>query len=168
MDILTLAISIIALLVSGLAAYRSYALNEYQVRLNSRLEFNKLLLEINKAALADPSLLSIYDEFSDVPADPKKLWVFAYMNLNVFETVFTFYWDSDRIRAQERSSYETWIAFLRNIIETSEFARHFLKQPQVRQLYHPKLIHEIDEILRNIEFASSDADSATATDEPDV
>ena len=154
-EILTIIISLSALLASGFTAYRSYFLSEYQLRLNSRLEFHKLLLEVNKATLADPTLRSIYDEFTGDPADPRKLWTFAYMNLNIFETIFSFYWDSDRIRKKEKASYDVWVAFLRNTLENSSFARNFVQQPQIRKLYHPELIKQIDEIIGSLEKEAS-------------
>jgi hypothetical protein len=44
-EVVSLCVAFLSLLISGLAAYGTYALSHRQLRLGSRHEFQKLLLE---------------------------------------------------------------------------------------------------------------------------
>ena len=71
---LTLAISIMSLAISISTALKSYLLSEYQLRLNARNEFQKMLIELNKTMASDPELWATYtthELYKSVGDDPK-------------------------------------------------------------------------------------------------
>jgi hypothetical protein len=149
----TLIISLVSLSISVFAGFKTYLFSEYQLRLSNRNEFQKLLVDINKTMVEHPELWAIYDSYP-VPreglADPigrAKLQAFAYMMLNVFECVFAFYGDSPRLTRAERNAFDAWKGFLRNTLENSSFARELVGNPNLRTMYHAKLMAEIDSVL---------------------
>ena len=84
-EIGSLTIALLSLFVSAFAAYRTYALSHHQLRLGSRHEFQKLLLELNKELVRDPELWGVYDSHEmarvkqDNPTHRAKLEAFSYM-----------------------------------------------------------------------------------------
>ena len=149
----TLIISLLSLSISIFVGYKSYAFSEYQLRLGSRNEFQKLLVDINKTLIEHPELWAIYDSYP-VPreglAEPigrARVQAFAYMMLNTFECVFAFYGDSPRLTKAERNSFNAWKGFLRSTLENSSIARELAGNPNLRAMYHAKLMAEIDSVL---------------------
>ena len=111
---ISLLVSLFSLLISVLTALKSYLLSEYQLRLNTRNELQKMLIEVNKCMINDPELWATYDHH-EVSASIKqshtpvaKIEAISYMMLNTFEAAFAFYEDSPRLRKAELESYETW------------------------------------------------------------
>jgi len=85
-------VSLFGALLSGLFAALAYKLSRTNAFRTATIESQRMLLDINKAYLADPKLLAIEGEYdaSTVtdPEFPAKLKAMAYMKLNVFEVVF--------------------------------------------------------------------------------
>jgi hypothetical protein len=160
-EIATLTISLVSLSISIFAAYKTYGLGEYQLRLANRNEFQKLLIDVNKVLVERPELWAIYDSHP-IPReglrDPKeraRLEALAYMLLNVFECVFTFYGDSPRLTKAERESFAAWKGFLNNLLQDSSLMRELLDKPNLRLMYNAKLIAEVDSILKGNSLATS-------------
>jgi hypothetical protein len=154
-DIATLIISLMSLLISMIVAYKTYIFGKYQLRLGNRNEFQKMLVDISKTLVEHPELWAIYDLYP-VPrewlADPMgkaKLQAFAHMVLNVCECVFAYYGDSSRLSKAERKDFDTWKGFLRDTLQKSSFARELVSNPNIRSMYHAKLLTEIDSILES-------------------
>ncbi|HWN09161.1 MAG TPA: hypothetical protein VNO50_07845 [Pyrinomonadaceae bacterium] len=165
-EIATLTISLVSLSISIFVGYRTHAFGEYQLRLGTRNDFQKLLIDVDKTLVENPQLWAIYDAYpaSGALTDIEKgrLRAFAYMLLNVFECVFAFYGDSPRLTKAENESFEAWKGFLKNTLQDSSFARELLANPKLRLIYHSKLIAEIDLILGSPGMvAKTDLSSAT-------
>jgi hypothetical protein len=105
-------------------------------------EAQKLLLEINKQFIADPSLFAIYD---DNPANEQalkkysklkaKVEALAYMKLNVFEIVFA--------KLPNDSTAGPWKAYFLDSLDRCSVLRDELKTSKA--IYHPRLVHEYKE-----------------------
>jgi hypothetical protein len=145
-DVMGSVISVITIVFIFLA----YRQASYQLRLNARNEFQKMLLEANKTLVASPELWSIYDEnkftFFDkkTPENSLKLESFTYMMLNIFESVFSFYGDSKGLRESEKVSYASWKGYFKNFLEGSSLARRLIGESRV--MYTSHLINEFDSI----------------------
>src|SRR5262249_44118790 len=86
---------------------RMRVLQEQQLRLANRNEFQRLTLEINKAVLEDPSL----DEFDHQgKRDPTqvKLEALAYICMNMYELVYEYYHSSTPLSQEEQAEWRTW------------------------------------------------------------
>jgi hypothetical protein len=155
-EMLTLGISILSLCISILAAYKTYLLGEYQLRLTSRNEFQKLQIDVNKVLIEYPELWAIYDSHAmsshglNDAKEKAKLEAFAHMIFNVFESVFVFYGDSPRLTKAEREHVEAWRGFLRDFLNESSFARELLSKPASRIMYNVRFIAEVETALKTI------------------
>lgn len=145
---LSLTIATVSLIIAVLTAIKSYLLSEYQLRLNVRNDFHKMLIEINKIQIADPDLSGVYDcnkSSLNLSSDFKttaKIRSMAYMTLNTFEAVFAFYGDSPRLRKAEKESFEAWKGYFREFIQGSSLARQLMKDAEGEKTYHRSLITE--------------------------
>ncbi len=152
-EILTTIISFSALAVSLLAAYKAYGLGEYQMRLNTRIEFQTWLIEIDKFLVEKPELWAIYDSHemsrhrSESLEERAKLEAFGFMTLNIFEGVFAFYGDSPRLTSFEKDSFRAWKAYLRDTLQDSSLLRSLVGKKSTRKMYNAKFIAEVDSIL---------------------
>ena len=149
----TIIVSVLSLSISIGAAYKTYTFSEYQLRLSNRTEFQKLLVDIDKSLIEHPELWALYDSYSELrensPAGRVRLQAFAHMVLNIFECVFAFYADSSRLTNAERESFEAWKGFLRFTLQESSLTRELVSKPNLRVMYHAKLLAEIDSILES-------------------
>jgi hypothetical protein len=151
----TIIVSVVSLLISLVAAYKAYAFSEYQLRLSNRTEFQKLLVDIDKSLIEYPELWALYDSYSDLressPSGQVRLRAFAHMVLNIFECVFAFYADSSRLTKAERESFHAWKGFLRFTLQESSLTRELVAKPNLRAMYHAKLLAEIDLVLQSFD-----------------
>jgi hypothetical protein len=117
------------------------------MRLGSRHEFQKLLLELNKELVRDPELWGVYDSHamarvkSEDPAHRAKLEAFAYMFLNVFQVVFVFL--ADRVAGaspHEKAFFKAWEGTLRDFVQDSSLAREILSREDSELVYEPSFL----------------------------
>jgi len=152
----TLFLSILSLVIAAFAAYRTYVLSEYQLRLNTRNEFQKLTLEIQKELIRDPELYAVYDDHPMVlrrqqnPELYYRLEAFAYMVLNVFDTVFCFYGDSKKLTKSENRSFQMWHGLLADFLRKSSIARTILDRSETREVYTESFFLMATSIVRNL------------------
>jgi hypothetical protein len=140
-EIMTTALSVVSLLVAGFAAYRTYALSHSQLRIAARHEFQRLLLDIDKELVRDPSLWGVYDAHPmglAGPADPMhkaKLEAFAYMLINMCHVAFVF---SQEMRSHgkiDEEVYTTWTGTFEDFLKGSSLGREILARPESVRLY---------------------------------
>jgi hypothetical protein len=146
-EIGSLAVAALSLFVAGLAAYRTYALSHHQLRLGSRHEFQKLLLEMNKELVRDPELWGVYDSHPmahvhrDEPIHTAKLEAFAYMMLNIFQIVFVYSAEKVRTSAPERAFFAAWEGTLKDFVCGSSLAREILfSRPDSGLIYDQRFL----------------------------
>ncbi len=145
-EIGSLAVAFISLLVSGLAAYWTNKLSQRQLRLGSRHEFQKLLLELNKELVRDPELWGVYDSHAmaqvnrDDPSHRAKLEAFVYMFLNVFQIVFVFVAEGLSTGRHQSAFFDAWDGTLRDFVCDSSLAREILSRKDSELVYEPAFL----------------------------
>ena len=159
-ETITLTISLVSISISLVAAYKSYRFQEYQSRLNTRRQFQPLLLDTNKAMIAHPELCAFYDASytqsnSSNPVERARLEAYAHMLLNTLEIIFAFYGDSPRLTNAERASFEAWKRYLRDTLERSSLARELWNNPNIKPMYNPNLVAEIESVTNSRALSDS-------------
>jgi hypothetical protein len=143
-EILTLTFSVLSLVVATVAAVATYnnaTLVGEQLRLANRTEFQKLLIELNKECIRDPSLLAVYDDHplpKNVPLDPitvAKLEEYIYMKLNLFELVFLFFHATGSVSDAERATWSIWEAFVKHSIRNSKITQRLVSASDFEEYY---------------------------------
>jgi hypothetical protein len=160
-ETITLTISIVSLSISVVAAYKSYRFEQYQLRLNTRKQFQPFLVDTNRAIIEHPELSAFYDS-SSIPSDllnnpieRARVEAYAHMLLNVLESVFGFYGNSMRLTKEERVSFESWKDYLRDTLERSSLARELWSKPNIQSIYNPTLVAEIESVITSIVLTNS-------------
>jgi hypothetical protein len=110
-------------------------------------EAQKLLLEINKQFIADPSLFAIYDDNpknqNALASDPKlkaKVEALGYMKLNIYEIVFA--------KLPDGSRDGPWKGYFLDSMDRCSVLAEELKSS--RGIYHPNLLREYDEWVKDV------------------
>jgi cell division protein FtsL len=140
-SMLSVLVAVLSLAVSASTAvyvYRkNYQLNTTIAERTVTIEAQKLLLEINKQFISDPDLFAIYDDnpgrrelLNSKPQYVEKLKALGYMNLNVFEIVFTV--------LGRGTSRKTWDAYFEDTIRRCSILQEELNKNTA--IYHPELI----------------------------
>ena len=124
----------IGALVAFYGVYKSKVLNDANNTQAATLEAQKLLLEINKIYIAEPSLLVLEGEKVEVPNNETnfqaRLRAVAYLKLNVFEIIFVTLRDEDVL--------EAWTTYFEESVAKSEILRAELDTDP--RMYHKKLM----------------------------
>ncbi len=149
----TLAISLVSLTVSALAAYFSHGIAARQIRLANRNEFSKLLLEVNRELVRDP-FLNYYRDSRRPPGLPPfdhlqaaKLDSFGYILLNVAELIFDYHTHAGRRSAAERRGWESWRGVFRDLLGDSSVVRGLLGRPETAAVYSPEFVALLTSLL---------------------
>lgn len=146
--------ALVALVGTAIAViyyYRTLKLSERIADRAVTVEAQKLLLEFNKALVADPRLFSIYKEGDElhtliakyktgeksaVGADtsdlPGKLVALGSMLINVFEIVFA--------QMPEGPEHLTWKAYFEDSLNRCPFICDLLELKEADKIYHPNLM----------------------------
>jgi hypothetical protein len=134
--------------VALIGAFLSFMYFRKNVKLSKQIadrtvtvESQKLLLEINKQYLSDPTLFAIYKDYpgrDQLLKDPKfldKLKALGYLKLNVFEIVFA-------ALPTEGSSYKAWEAYFEDSLKRCPVLVEELSAQ--REIYDSHLIAAYD------------------------
>jgi hypothetical protein len=137
------AVSVGAAIIS-LAAY---LLNRQGAKRALNLEAQKMLLEVNRQLLSDPTLFAFYDDHpirnsaffdGNSPLFRARLEAFAYLQLNMFEIVLH---EIQKPRKHRKKAPSVlWHEFFRYTVAHSSVARAILDQPESADLYNPDLL----------------------------
>ena len=124
--------------VSAVIASLGYMLNRQVAIRSATIEAQKMLLEINKQYVADPTLLYIEGEFSGsvelTETFNAKLRAMAYLKLNVFEVIFAV--------LPAGAERETWVKYFASSLSKSSLLADELEKNQ--DIYHTALIDAYD------------------------
>jgi hypothetical protein len=110
---------------------------EQQLRLANRNEFQRLTLEINKEVIRDPSL-DAFDSPSggaNRPPDRVKLEALAHVYLNMFELVYTYYQESERLSQREQEEWRVWQELIRLKVADSLILRDVIANEDSPRVY---------------------------------
>lgn len=152
-EIVSLSVSLFSLLVAGLAAYYSYALGARQLHLASRHEFKKLLLELDKELMRDPSLwgLDISHPMAKIDADSPvqraKLEAFAFYKLNLFNMVFVYASESRSSSSADSELFEGLDRYCRDCLATEPILAGIVKDEKFERLFGKAFTQHIRKML---------------------
>ena len=155
METISLALSMLSLVVAGGAAYFTYSLSRHQLRLASRHEFQKLLLEVNKELLRDPELWGAYDSHPmakikrDDPHHKAKLEAFTYMFLNVFQIVCAYSEDPRNRDPGDSTFYAAWQGTCKDFLNDSCLAREVLLRPDSELVYDARFLAVAKSLMKS-------------------
>src|SRR5262245_30978426 len=142
-EILTLGLSTLSLIVAALAAYKAYSVSAYQLRVVNRLEYQKLLFEIDKELMRDPDLWMMYDSHplatetrKDDPLVKSKREAFLYFHANLLELVYVFFSDAKWLSADERFVAKSWDNWPKQLIANSSELRALLSRKDLEESYN--------------------------------
>lgn len=153
-DWATLLTALFALGLSVYTFFHTYRLTDRQVHFANRNEFHKLLVELNKECIRDPSLRCFYDKYQppsgsrDDPQLVAKLESFGQMQLNMFEMVYLFYHQDGVLRADEIDYWNTWEKFFRHTIERSLVMRGLLSRTDLKEYYSSNFVGYVTGLMR--------------------
>jgi hypothetical protein len=132
-DYLTLAISLLALIVSLIAAARTWKSNVATFRAAARNNYMNAMFDLNRQIIAHPELWSVYDpavleSAANTPTEQLRRRAFIWYHLNVFEVVHADYC-TDRITSLNRVDqlyWKAWDNFVSYLLRSSAEAREIV------------------------------------------
>ncbi|HEY3138909.1 MAG TPA: hypothetical protein VGL29_23010 [Blastocatellia bacterium] len=156
-ELITLSIAILSLIVSGFAAYKAYTLGSYQLRLSNRIEYQKLLFEIDKQVMQDPSLSAMYDDHASLldtndPLNRAKLDAFISFHINLLEVVYVFFQNVRVLTGEEKEVSRAWDRWTKYLVENSFELRSALMRPEVDDFYNATFLLYVRQILKERKF----------------
>jgi len=120
--------------------------------------FQKLLLGLNKELLRDPDLWGVYDLDQEPHPTPDirqgdrqqqgKLHAFAYMCLNVFQTVYAFY-EAPRNRDVRGPLYRSWYGTFKDFVNKSSWAQQILSRKDSEVVYDAGFLAYAKSLIEN-------------------
>ncbi|HLG13601.1 MAG TPA: hypothetical protein VJH03_03625 [Blastocatellia bacterium] len=145
----------LSFIVSLWAAYKASKFSDYQVRLSNRAELHKILLDIDRELLHDPSLHAMFKSATgSVPAsisplDIAKQDTYAAMYLNMFELSFAQFKEIRGLSATEQEVSEAWDAFILSFFEDCIRARP--TWARFRSTYYSSFRDYIDGLIAKLD-----------------
>ena len=120
--------------------------------------FLKLLLELNKELVRDPDLWGVYDLDQEPHPTPDikqgdrqlqgKLHAFAYMFLNVFQTVYAFY-EAQGKRGVRDAHYNSWYGTFKDFVNKSSWAQRILSRKDSEVVYDAGFLAFAKSLIEN-------------------
>ena len=148
-EAISITLSLVSLGIASFAAWRAYQLAHTQLRLANRNEFQRMLIDLDKELIANPRLWAVYDsnpmpnERIEDPVEQARVEAFAYMHLNVFELVYSFFNDPGDLTRVERGAWQQWDAHLRVFLKGSSLAQTLMHSPDVAEMYAPSFVKHV-------------------------
>ncbi len=155
--ILPIAISLIALIISIIVAFRNWWYNEISVRYTARNHYMSVLFDIDKQLISNPSLWSIYDNHSTgitkltEATEVGKRRAFIYFHINLFEIVFNDYNKVLHLNQTDRQFWESWKTYIKQFFTRSSEARQVFKESYTQGLYIQDYVSFINKIIEEQE-----------------
>jgi hypothetical protein len=132
-DYLTLAISLLALIVSLIAAARTWKSDVATFRNAARNNYMNALFDLNRQLIAQPELWAVYDPdmltpAAKTPLEQVRRRAFIWYHLNVFEVVHADY-STNRIASLNQVDqlyWKSWDNFVSYLLRSSAEAREIV------------------------------------------
>lgn len=142
-DVLTLALSALAFLVSIVVATRTRFYNRATLRAAHRNNYMNALLNLNREMVGHPELWSVYDarwrpgEYESEMETARRR-AFIWYHLNLFELFYTDYHvqRNDVPDSDSREHWEAWDRYIRSFLDGSAEARAIVSDQKAMALVH--------------------------------
>ena len=134
--IVSIVIALIALIAAQAWQIRNMGRNSVQVRLQNRIEYQKLLFEVDKLLMQNPILRAMYNGntklLSTIDEEKRNQLIqveaYASYHVNLVEVVYVFFQNNqDLLTTEEREVYIAWMNWLDVLLETSDTFCRVLK-----------------------------------------
>lgn len=159
MELFTIGIAIISIIISVIGLVVS--LWTTKVALNNQNKYSHIdyILEINKIIIADPVLLSIYDDKHPILATVEdyilvaaKQEAFCYYQLNVYEIIYDHYQISSRKRNRvAKMEWTAWEKTIENMIRCSPMFRKIISSQEIQSEYMIEFVSYLQMKLQTIQ-----------------
>lgn len=153
-EILALCVACVSLVISAFAAYKAYWLSGYQLRVSHRVEYQKLLVEIDKMLINDPTLWAVYDSHplaaqkTDHPVEKAKRDAFLQYHADVLEVVYVFFKEARFLTPAEEKVVKAWDNWARYLVWNSSDFRALLEKPESEELYNEDFVSYANSLLK--------------------
>lgn len=163
LSVVSFTLSIISFVITFVTVIFTYRFNRITIRNSAKQEHQKMLLDINKILITEPSLWTIYDNHilnSSVVRTPeleakKDALIFYY--LNFFDVVYEFY---NKHIIQNKNDKETWKAW-------NEYIVYFIQgSSQARGIVQRSLLLYETDLSKFYSAIICDYERITDTEEP--
>lgn len=152
---ISLVISIITFLLTILTVVFTYRFNRITIRNTAKQEHQKMLLEVNKMMIADPTLWTIYDDhplaegrvFTKEEQGRKEALIYYY--LNYFDVIYEFYNKHIIMNRTDKETWRAWKEYMEYFFRRSSTAREIAKQAY--PLYESEIAQYYGSILDKVE-----------------
>jgi hypothetical protein len=155
MQIIAIAISVLALTLSCYVAYRTSKFNDIALRRASRETHIKMLFDIRKMLVDFPELWAIYDAHPvsserDMSAlGVAKREAFIYQHLNAFELVYDYYEKllpkRDKV---DREYWRAWNSSIQQLFYGSSEARRLFNAARSQNIYSQDFTSHIEQHIK--------------------
>ena len=120
----------------------------YEFRVSQRIEFQRMLLECSRCLVEHPELWALYrTNWPSVGYTPGqdasldwRLKSFAYMHLNMFEIVCSYFMDNPEETIKEEESAVAWESYLRHCLDESPMMAEIVKSNNMKSVYGKKFV----------------------------
>jgi hypothetical protein len=129
-------------------------MTHWQTHLTARHEFQKLLLDVNKELIRDPTLWGVWHDHPmnavnrDDPLQKAKLEAFVYMKLNIYHIVFEFSREAGKQGSERRAVLDSWTRTCSDFLNNSKLAKEILARPDTRTVYDPEFLAFLESLIK--------------------
>jgi murein DD-endopeptidase MepM/ murein hydrolase activator NlpD len=157
----SILIALIALITTQVWQTRNMVRNSLQIRLQNRIEYQKLLFETDKLLIQNPILLALYNgnvsllSTNDEEKRKQLIQVEAYASyhVNLFEVVYVFFRNNqDLLTTEEHQVYIAWMNWMDVLLDTSDVFCRVLKQGIREKSYNQWFV---DHVMKQKSYEAS-------------
>jgi len=146
-DYLTLGLSLFALVVSVIAAMRTWSSSVATFRNSSRNNYMTALFDLNRQVMTNPQLWAVYQPevklSSQDELEAVRRHAFIWYHLNVFEVVHSDYSTHRLTRKLDRADtlcWKSWDNFISSVLEGSKEARGIVESDKSMRFLNEEFV----------------------------
>jgi hypothetical protein len=178
-NLIAIIISVVSLIVSLYVGIKITRFNEASIRRASRLDYTRLLVDLDRILIDEPKLWAMFDSHplskkkTSDPEEKARRDAFIYLHFNIFDIVHDFYmhiigkkrridvvnalykciFGKERVDQCEIDAdyWKSWDRYIRQVLEGSSEARAIFKDPKTREAYSNEFADYVSKIINEIE-----------------
>jgi hypothetical protein len=155
LSVVSFTVSIISFCLTFLTVIFTYRFNRITIRNSAKQEHQKMLLDIDKILITEPSLWTIYDNHNlnsttvRTPELEAKKEALIFYYLNFFDVVYEFYNKHIIQNKNDKETWKAWKEYMDSFIRGSSQARSIIKRS--KQWYESDLSAFYFSIIQDFE-----------------
>jgi hypothetical protein len=150
-DIISLSLSIISLLVSFWAVFKTNQISNNDIRLSRRSELHNLMQSVEQVLLDKPELALIFkseqdhkDKLELPPLPVQEAYVF--MHLNLFELAYSLFQETRRLNKKELEISSAWDITIEDFFNNCIPAKNIWQE--FKSTYYKSFREHVDSIIK--------------------